>query len=506
MAKFVGASDKVFLRDLSDRRKKVKQLLWGDWLNVVEETADGWAKVKWGATHYWLPRGQVQDERPLEVVFLDVGQGDGCMLVTPEAPPAERVVLIDAGQGDNLFRFIKWRFGKLKKDFKFHASVITHPDSDHYLGFRPIFDQVRFWFSKVYHNGVGERGGADRFGPSDATGRYLTDLVETDAKARALYAGATSHGSMPYPKLLNRALTSGRVGSVEMLSTAHGEKHGGRTWMPGFSPASNPELTIEVLGPVVEPDAQGRARLRWFGGAPGGADKDPGKTKNGHSVLLRLRYREFSLLFGGDLNLPAEDRLLRYYGGLTDAQPRADGVAVARTRLRSDVMKTCHHGSSDVTDEFLQAVDPFAFVVSSGDQESHVHPRPDLLGRLGRHGRGDAPLILCTEILRSTREKEDATLVSTLRSLDAKIEDPATPTAERATSRAERAKIQDTLGRRNVEVYGAINLRTDGARLALSFLMEEPRVGIGGPKRWHTYWFEHDPQQGFIPRKKAPLD
>jgi beta-lactamase superfamily II metal-dependent hydrolase len=505
MPKFVGASDKVFLRDLTDRKKKVKQLLWGDWLNVVEEGPDGWAKVKWGREHYWLPRDQIQDERPLEVVFLDVGQGDGCMVVTPEVGAAERVLLIDAGESDNTFRFLKWRFGKLKKAFRFHAAVITHPDADHYLGFRPIFGQKLFSFDRVYLNGIGERKGADRFGPSDPTGRYLTDLVEDDAKARLLYGGAVDHGGMPYPKLINAALTSGRVGAVQMLSTQHGEANGGRRWMPGFSPAANPDLTIEILGPVVEPDAQGRARLRWFGAKPGGGDKDEGKTKNGHSVLMRLCYRGFSLLFGGDLNLSAEDRLLRHYGGLDEQQPRSAGVAAARARLRSDVMKSCHHGSADVTDEFLQAVDPFAFVVSSGDEESHVHPRPDLLGRLGRHGRGDAPLILCTEILRSTRERENVELLTTLRSLDARIEDPATPSDTRDGLRQERAALQQALVRRNVEVYGAITLRTDGSRLALSFRMEKPR-SAGGPKRWQTYWFEHDPVAGFQPREKAPLD
>ena len=34
---------------------------------------------------------------------------------------------------------LKWRFGKLTQRFEFHAAVISHPDQDHYLGFRPIF-------------------------------------------------------------------------------------------------------------------------------------------------------------------------------------------------------------------------------------------------------------------------------------------------------------------------------------------------------------------------------
>ena len=45
-----------------------------------------------------------------------------------------------------------------------------------------------------------------------------------------------------------------------------------------------------------------------------------------------------------------------------------------------------------------------ATVVSSGDYESHSHPRPDALGAFGKHGRGERPLIFSTELARSTRE------------------------------------------------------------------------------------------------------
>jgi len=59
----------------------------------------------------------------------------------------------------------------------------------------------------------------------------------------------------------------------------------------------------------------------------------------------------------------------------------------------------------------VAAVNPACFVISFGDQEGHVHPRPDLLGRLGRFGRGESPVLLSTELQRSTREREDQELV-----------------------------------------------------------------------------------------------
>jgi hypothetical protein len=322
--------------------------------------------------------------------------------------------------------------------------------------------------------------------------------VATDTQMRSLYADPTVRGAKRYPKLMQTALTSGRVSAVEMLSTQHGTQEGGRSWLPGFSPSESPDVTIEVLGPVLEPDADGRPRLRWFGDSPGSTGHDEGKTKNGHSVLLRLRYRAFTMLFGGDLNRPAEDFLLRHYGAVAREQPLSAAVGPARGRLRSDVMKSCHHGSADVTDEFLAAVDPFAFTVSSGDQESHVHPRPDLLGRLGRHGRGPSPLILCTEILRSGREKEDEGILRRIRRLDELIEDPTTPPAEREDHRTERAAAQRSLAKRNVEVYGAITMRTDGRDLVIAFRLEATRAGAS-PKRWQTYTFRNDPVEGFVP-------
>lgn len=121
MAKFVTMGD-VHLRDINDRKKKVKQVLWGDWLSIEEETEDGWAKGKWGKERYWIRQEDCQDERPLEVVFVDVGQGDGCLLVTPNLPPDEKVFIIDAGQARNMYSFISWRFGKLRS-----VSISTPP-------------------------------------------------------------------------------------------------------------------------------------------------------------------------------------------------------------------------------------------------------------------------------------------------------------------------------------------------------------------------------------------
>jgi hypothetical protein len=182
---------------------------------------------------------------------------------------------------------------------------------------------------------------------------------------------------------------------------------------------------------------------------------------------------------------------LRQHSGIAPTQPLADALTIAGPKLVSDVMKCCHHGASDVTDEFLQAVNPFAFVVSSGDEESHAHPRPDLLGRLGRNGRGDAPHIFCTEILRSSPENL-VNEMKRLQSLEKSIENPSTSAVALAQAKADRKALQERISRRIVGVYGAITLRTDGQHMQMSFRLESPRR----QQLWQVSDFAWDPTAG----------
>ncbi len=484
----------TYLFDLDTRKKKVKELLWGDWLRIGDDIDADWAKVKWGKETFAIRKADFQEERLLEMIFLDVGQGDGCILTTPKIGAREKIMIVDAGKGDNMKGFLNYRFRDFKKKFKFHAAVITHPDNDHYLGFQKVFDNEQISFEQVYHNGILERTGPKLFG--EVKDGFLMDVRGSKTAARQLYSNPDNRGRKQYPRLLWTALNSERFDNVSMLSTDRGTKEDGKTWMPGFAPSDNAGLTIEVLGPVVEKAPNGKKALRTFGRKLSSKSMDKGKTKNGHSILLRLQYRDFSVLFGGDLNAPAEHFLMRHYGNNGDAPSTlaesGQMIERARGRFHVDLMKSCHHGSSDVTDEFLEATRPAGFVVSSGDEENHVHPRPDLLGLLGAKGRGPRPLVLCTEILRSTREDENPKLRRKLDRLAAKIA-KETDAAKKKPLEAEREELLDDIFKRNVGVYGAINLRTDGERAVIAFRNEKPR----GIKRWFFYEMEKDAEGVF---------
>lgn len=476
---FVGLPDNddlVFLYEHDGDR--VRQVLWGDHLTLdpAASSDPAWTFVLWGAssgnpTRLKIRSEFVVDTRPLEIIFVDVGQGDGCVLITPERDGTERIMVVDAGKAHHMAEFLEQRFKIIQNtaNLKFHAAVITHPDEDHYGGFAEVFRDTKAKFAHLYHSGLVERAVTGQFekvgGKTKQAGDkvfYLRDLPVGDADLRAAFQQAP--GTFVYSQMIQHALDRGAVDDYAMVSTRHGDAAGGKSWLPGFGPASNKPYTIEILGPWAEADANGKPKLRVLG--------DYGKTKNGHSVVLRLQYGQFSVLFGGDLNTPAEKFLLTQHTGIakwpTTIVERDVFVAEARRTFKADVLKVCHHGAADVTDEFLSAVNPAAFVISSGDQEGHVHPRPDLLGRLGRNGRGFSPVLLSTELQRSTREREDDQLGIDLQDLIAKqVQGPAT--ADRTVKIADLIR---QLSRTNVEVDGAIYLKTDGERLITAFRNE----------------------------------
>ena len=485
------------IRALEGNRKKY--VIWGDWLDVEDHPSDSRKYVvrwrAWDARNkkaridkYVVAKEDCQNDPLLEMIFLDVGQGDGCIVNVPEGRK-QRTMIIDAGQRGNMHGFLDWRFRNLDENCKFDTAVITHPDSDHYLGFRPIFEDDRFHFRQVFHNGLLERDAPakeDRVG-TRKDGR-CTEIYTDRASLNAFLSDPAKRSDTYYTNLLWSAVKDpARFTDVAMASTEHGEKSGGKCYLPGYAPDGDDSVSIEILGPVPRKIGS-KWTLPAFGLKPHDGDFDLGKTKNGNSVLLRLRYRDFTVIFGGDLNRPSEDFLLRHYGGIADeTTPLAQAVAGAKQHLAADFLKCCHHGSADVTDEFLEAVNPFGFVLSSGDEESHVHPRPEILGLLGKQGRGERPLILCTEILRSTPEskrmsdKDKGDHEKLMEALS-----NATNAEQRKTAKRAITDFWNRRFARLVNVYGAINVRTNGRTLIVGFLKE--KKGSGSP--WQLYKYQ----------------
>lgn len=151
---------------------RVKHLLWGDWTkisdydyaqdakadirntterNFVKAETAGMIPVRVRGTSGYMHPEDLQKDRLLEIVFVDVGQGDGALLVTPD----DKKFVIDAGVGDNMYRYLRWRFtGFTKAHTDFDGLIVTHPDKDHYHGFKSLVDDENVQATNFWHNGI----------------------------------------------------------------------------------------------------------------------------------------------------------------------------------------------------------------------------------------------------------------------------------------------------------------------------------------------------------------
>lgn len=457
---------KGFKTDLNTGVKKfgvIKELIFGDFIKpflnngsyetitIKEGNKDvSYIKVRARGANGYLKEADIQSERILEVNFVDVGQGDGCHIVTPD----DKHIIIDAGSDDNMYRFLKWRFNLQNSKIAPppFTAIASHSDSDHYRGFGKIFSVTKgatqqFSFNKIYHNGLVEVTGigVDSLGNIiTKNGQdYITDLCDTDLDYKnrnhsvdkpGLFLNTMNKSSAPKESL--------RLGSSPLY------KYG--------------NMTMEIIGPVAE-KINGKDALPVFG-----ANK--GKTKNGHSVVIKLTIGNLRLLLGGDLNTESEYHLLKHFSTIDvadikkqlknqslseiqkkDLESKLESAIInARKVLEVDIAKSCHHGSADFTSEFLRALNPIATIISSGDNEPHTHPRPDTLGTIGKHSRGERSLIFCTELARSGKEFIELAKIDT-------------------TKKKERV----------VTVYGMINVRTDGEKVIIAQKLEKPASGRG---------------------------
>src|SRR4030042_3477963 len=89
------------------KAEPVQHLLWGDWLKLEGSTKGAWLKIWSRNTVGWVHKDSIQNERLLEIVFVDIGQGDGCLIATPW----DKHIIVDAGQSDTMFRSLRGEFG-----------------------------------------------------------------------------------------------------------------------------------------------------------------------------------------------------------------------------------------------------------------------------------------------------------------------------------------------------------------------------------------------------------
>ena len=91
-----------------------------------------------------------------------------------------------------------------------------------------------------------------------------------------------------------------------------------------------------------------------------------GNEVNDTSIVGKLIFKDFSIMFTGDATLKIENQLLVY-----------------GNNLKSDILKIGHHGSKYSSSfNFLNAVFPRAAIIEVGAKNRYGHPSPAALSRL----------------------------------------------------------------------------------------------------------------------------
>ena len=91
---------------------------------------------------------------------------------------------------------------------------------------------------------------------------------------------------------------------------------------------------------------------------------------NNNSIVLKLYYNNFSILFTGDIEKIAEKAILQKY---------SDKLQI----LNSTVLKVAHHGSKTSSiQEFLKNVKPKIALIGVGENNKFGHPNDDVINRL----------------------------------------------------------------------------------------------------------------------------
>jgi beta-lactamase superfamily II metal-dependent hydrolase len=461
----VGGKFKLPLKD-AEGKNTGAWLIWGDPVRVVE-TKDTQAKVRARGRVGWIPQSVLIDKGLLELYVIDVGQGDGVLMRTPD----DAWHLIDAGISNEkqmtkkgAANFVRWKFIEDLGEPAVSLSnvILTHPDFDHYGGMLDLFTGKvtrpdRTFEIKVenfFHSGMGRFDAAPKLGqmePGTVPKPPFDDygVREQDGFITELLDGKDSFGSpsRPFESTFDQLAKLVATVPSHVRRLSRDDLH-----LPGYAPGAG-AVSIRVLGPVVETVA-GKPGLRDLG--------SESETRNGHSIVLRVDYNKIRILLSGDLNT-ASQRLLLSYESLLE--------------FAVDVAKGCHHGSDDIDLRFVRAMKARVTVVSSGDNEDYAHPRPRILGASARYGReakgvkGETlpPLLYSTELARSVKLSHAAAVRR--RGENGSEISAAHAELKTIVSKAKFEPLDHTPVSTDL-VYGLINVRTDGERVLCGYMKE----------------------------------
>lgn len=115
---------------------------------------------------------------------------------------------------------------------------------------------------------------------------------------------------------------------------------------------------------------------------------------NSHSIGMLLNYRNFSMLFTGDMDKECEYKMLDYMeksgSGILPqiSSSNPPGISdITKKTFDIDILKAGHHGSSTSTSEdLLDFMTPEVAILSYGNNNRYGHPHKETLEILENHG------------------------------------------------------------------------------------------------------------------------
>ncbi len=394
--------DDDLVKFFDEDEKLAATLFWGDRIEQVKGKNFRLITTEWDAKKgdYKLVTKKVhtkevpsfREEGVFKVRIVDVGQGDGAVIETPD----DRLTVIDGGHEASFRRYLHRAFAHRLVDgpIPLDAIIVSHGDADHYSGLvqlleKEVSGQPLVTTKRVFHNGLAKASGDDPkvvFGktePGPEDRRWVTSLVDDitdvpDKKLNATFVAwkkALKKLKKREPNLEIRRIEVGDDKAFDFLG-----------------------VQTQVLGPISGKVGK-KPALPLL--------KDPhnkfsvGHTINGHSIVLKLTIGNVRILLGADLNIESEQRLLDYI--------EKNGISI-----ESEVLKVPHHGSHEFVPDMLRKAAPVVSIVSSGDQSlagsDHIHPRAGLVGALGKYSREgvERPLVYVTEMVAYFAPLKDA--------------------------------------------------------------------------------------------------
>lgn len=279
---------------------------------------------------YGLPWWRSRPPKPsgeLQVHVLDVGpvEGDSILIISPTG----KAVLIDAGdagKGKVVLDALK-RYKVERLDY----FIATHPHPDHLGAADEVLNGTKV--TTMIDNGV--------------------DLSTPAPPAPVAKRSKGKAAAQPPPPQKSKVKTvNGFFDEYQAALKLNGAQY------EKAEPGKKYDLGGGAFLTVIAPNEPFFTREQMKAG---------GNDTNANSIVLRLDYGDFSMLFMGDAEAQTEERLL----GKKDLD------------LKAKVIKIAHHGSKYATSEnFIKQVQPGAAIISDGSWNRYGHPAQVILDRL----------------------------------------------------------------------------------------------------------------------------